>query len=72
VSCYFRHLKEILAKAGIEVNSDNRKQLDQAIYRMMGVEYKGCPATWKRLKQEVLADDKKQREFIAKLRAALK
>jgi len=57
MSCYLRHIKCILEEAGIEVNPGNRKQIDQAIHQAVGVDYKDCPATWKRLKQEIMTDD---------------
>ncbi len=68
MSCYFRHLKNIFDEAGIEINSGNKKQIDQAIHQIVGVDYKDCPGTWQRLKQQVLADEPKRQEFIAKLR----
>ncbi|MCX6003549.1 MAG: hypothetical protein NTX46_03875 [Chloroflexi bacterium] len=60
MSCYFRHLKDILTEAGIEVTPQNRKQIDQAFHRIVGTEREEgcqCPATWKKLKQEWLTDD---------------
>jgi len=50
MSCYFRHLKDILSEAGIEVTPGNKRQLDQAIHDAVEVTYKDCPATWRRLK----------------------
>ena len=55
MSCYFRHLEDIFAEAGIEVTSGNRKQLDRAIHRIVGTDYKACPETWRRVKQEITA-----------------
>jgi hypothetical protein len=72
VSCYFRHLKDIFAEAGIEVTPGNKKQIDRAIHQFVGVEYKECPATWRKLKEEVLAEPKKRRELISKVKAAVK
>lgn len=46
MSCYFRHLKDIFAEAGIEVTASNKRQVDQAIHRLVGVKYKECPAAW--------------------------
>lgn len=71
MSCYFRHLKGIFDEAGIEVTAGNKKQLDQAIHRLVDTDYKDCPAAWRRLKQQV-ADEEKRREFIGKLRNAMK
>lgn len=52
MSCYLRHMKEILAEAGVELTPGNRKEVDRAFHRIAGVAYKECPATWKKLKQE--------------------
>ncbi len=72
MSCYFRHLRDILSEAGIETTASNRKRIDQAIHGVVGVAYKDCPATWKRLKQEVLSDPQKRREFVESLRDAIR
>jgi len=71
MSCYFRHLKNILEEAGIEVSAGNRKQIDQAIHQIVGVTYKHCPGTWKRLKQQLTGDEQKRQEFISQLKSAL-
>jgi len=70
MSCYFRHLKEIFDEAGIVVTSDNRKQIDQAIHKIVSVNYKDCPHAWKNVKQQI-ADEQKRQELIQKLQAAL-
>ena len=69
--CYFRHLKDILDEAGIEVTSNNKRQIDQAIHRISGTTYKDCPATWKTLKEQIIGSEQKKREFIKKLGEAL-
>ena len=71
MSCYFRHLRDILAEAGIEVTPANKKQIDQALHRIVGVSYKDCPAAWKALKQQMLADEQKRRELVDRLRESL-
>ena len=68
MSCYFRHIREILDKAGIEVTPANKKQIDQAIHQIAGTTYKNCPDTWKKLKQEMLADPAKRQDFISQLK----
>ena len=70
MSCYFRQLKDIFAEAGIEVTSSNRKQIDQAIHRIVETDYKDCPATGRKIKQQ-LADGEKRQEFIDKLKNAM-
>ena len=64
-------MKNILGEAGIEVTSGNKREIDQAFHQIVGVSYKDCPATWKRLKQELLGDDQKRRDLIQKLRNSI-
>ncbi len=70
MSCYFRHLKDLFSEAGIEVSSSNKKEVDQAIHRIVNVSYKNCPATWKQIKLGT-ADAKQRKEFIQKLKKAI-
>ncbi len=69
MSCYFRHLKSLFDEAGIQVTAANRKELDRTFHRLVGADYKDCPAAWRNLKQELATDEKRQ-AFIAKLKAA--
>ena len=71
MSCYLRHVKDILAEAGIEVTPVNKKQIDQAIHEAVDVAYKDCPATWRALKQQITGDAEKRRDFIEKLKNAV-
>ena len=68
MSCYLRHLKEIMAEAGIELSPANKKQIDSTIHQFMGVAYKDCPTAWKRLKSDVLSDTGKRNELVEHLR----
>jgi len=36
VSCYLRHLKDILSEASIAVTPANREQIDRALHRAIG------------------------------------
>ncbi len=72
MSCYLRHLKEILDEAGIRVDPGNRKKIDNAVHQIVGVPYKDCPAAWKALKQDLMADEGKRQELVRKLKAALR
>jgi hypothetical protein len=67
MTCYFRHLQPIFEKAGIEVTSENKKELDKIIHRIVNVEYKNCPATWKEVKKLITEDED---NFAFKLKAA--
>ena len=68
MSCYFRQLKDILEEAGIEVTPANKKELDRAIHQIAGITYKNCSDTWRKLKQEVMADPAKRQDFIRQLK----
>jgi len=69
MTCYFRHLKGIFQKAGIEVTGENRKELDRTIHEIVAVRYKNCPQTWKEVKKRIAKDEE---GFVAALRAAWK
>ena len=60
MSCYLRHMKDILDEAGIEVTPANRKRIDQAFHQIAGVTYKDCPAAWKVLKQRLVTGELKR------------
>lgn len=68
MTCYFRHLKEIFDKAGIEVTKENKKELDRAIHAHMGVEYKDCSSTWKAVKASLAENED---AFLGVLRDAM-
>jgi hypothetical protein len=72
VPCYFRQLKDIFAKAAIEVTLGNKKQIDRAIQHIVGTDGKHCPETWAKVKEQIRGDEKKRQEFIAKLKTAVK
>ncbi len=67
MTCYFRHLQEIFKKAGIEITSQNKHEVDRVIHELVGVDYKNCPATWKEVKKRI-ADDKE--DFVFQLKTA--
>jgi len=65
VTCYFRHLTEVFKKAGIEVTSQNRRDVDEVIHSIVGVEYKNCPAAWREVKKRLAEDEG---AFVSRLR----
>ncbi len=67
MTCYFRHLQQVFEKAGIEVTSENRRDVDRLVHRIVGVEYKNCPATWREVKDRIAKDEE---GFISKLKEA--
>jgi hypothetical protein len=71
MSCYLRHLKDILDEAGITVTPANRQQVDRAIHGFVGVAYKNCPATWKKIKEDIKNDEAKRQALIRQLQTTL-
>jgi len=67
VTCYFRHLKEIFKKAGIEVTSENKREIDRIIHSIVSVKYKNCPTTWREVKKRIANDEV---EFVSILKTA--
>ena len=71
MSCYFRHLKGLLDEAGVKVTPDSKRVVDQAVHKIVGVEYKNCPVAWKTLKQQIIDNEQNRRDFVEKLKIAL-
>jgi len=67
MTCYFRHLRGVFQKAGIEVTKENRQDIDRAIHDIVSVKYKTCPATWKEVKKRITEDEE---AFTSELRKA--
>ena len=65
MTCYFRHLKEFFAEAGIIITNENKKDVDRVIHGLVGVEYKNCSATWKEVKKRIVDN---QEDFISELK----
>ncbi|MCW4049297.1 MAG: hypothetical protein NWE89_06115 [Candidatus Bathyarchaeota archaeon] len=68
MTCYFRHMKEIFEKAGVEVSKENKKDIDKVIHGIVGVEYKNCSSTWKAVKLKLAEDEE---GFIQALKTGL-
>lgn len=44
MSCYFRYMKDAFKDAGVAVTPKNKKDVDQAIDKLMEIKYKSaCP-----------------------------
>ncbi len=69
MTCYFRHIRNIFEKAGIEITDQNKREIDRVIHSIVKVEYKNCPATWREVKKRLAEDPE---AFVSELRAALK
>jgi len=68
MACYFRHLNVLFEKAGIVITKENKKDIDKAIHSIVGIEYKNCSATWKKVKKEIFENEE---NFVNKLKSEL-
>lgn len=68
MTCYFRHIQDLLKKSGMEVTKDNKREIDRAIHGIVGVEYKNCPAAWREVKKRIAENEER---FVSKLKEAL-
>jgi len=68
MTCYFRHIQQIFKKAGIEVTSENKREIDRVIHGIVGVGYKNCPVAWREVKKRIAEDEE---GFVSKLKEAL-
>jgi len=69
VTCYLRHLKPIFETTGIQVTSENRKEIDRLIHSVVGVRYKDCPVAWKEVKKRIAEDEE---AFAIKLKRLMR
>jgi len=68
MTCYFRRIQHIFKKAGIEVSTEDKREIDRVIHGIVGVEYKNCPATWREVKKRIAEDEE---GFVSELKKAL-
>ena len=71
MSCYLRHIRDVMEEAGIEITPDNRKEIDRILHGIAGVPYKDCSKAWKRIKEMVKGEPDQRARFVEKLRAAV-
>ena len=72
MSCYFRHMKDVLDEVGVEITAENKKEIDRILHKTVGVEYKNCSPAWKKIKEEILSDEKARERFVRRLKKELK
>ncbi len=68
MTCYFRHIQDVFRKAGIEVSTESKREIDRVIHGIVGVAYKNCPATWREVKKRIAEDEER---FVSELKKAL-
>ena len=54
-------------KAEIEVTTENKRDVDKVIHKIVGVDYKNCLATWMEVKKRIAEDEEK---LVSNLREA--
>jgi F0F1-type ATP synthase epsilon subunit len=72
MSCYFRHMKDVLEEAGVQVTKENKQEIDKIVHGIVDVDYKNCPAAWKTIKERTKTDEKERRRFIERLKREMK
>jgi hypothetical protein len=50
-------MKGIFTEIGVEPTPENKKEIDKAIHKLLGVEYKNCSASWKEIKKRLAEDE---------------
>jgi len=58
----------IFEEIGVEPTKETKKDIDRAIHKLLGVEYKNCSVTWKEIKKKLAEDEI---GFLADLKKAL-
>jgi hypothetical protein len=51
------------------VTDENKREIDRIIHKIVGVNYKDCPTTWKEVKKRVSED---KEGFVSELKAEWK
>ncbi|HSV42848.1 MAG TPA: hypothetical protein VLH13_05505 [Methanomassiliicoccales archaeon] len=69
MSCYLRHLEKELAEAGVPLTRENRKNVDEALHRLVQVDYKHCPDAWRAIKADLVKD---RAGFIRRMSAMMR
>jgi hypothetical protein len=55
VSCYLRHLDDVVTATGVKIGPDNRKEVDRTVKEVLGLE--DCPDVWKEVKKRLATDE---------------
>ena len=54
-------------KAGIELTTENKRDIDRVIHKIVGVKYKNCSATWREVRKKITEDED---HFVSNLKEA--
>ena len=64
MTCYIKHLSEIMRRAGAENTFENKKLLDDIIRKVLGMEKADCPDVWKKVKPIMYGDDQRKKKLF--------
>jgi hypothetical protein len=66
-------MDEIFSELSIEITKENKKDIDRAIHKIVGVEYKNCPDAWKMVKEIIRgSEENEKKKFISYIEKELK
>ena len=68
MSCYFRHMKDVLEEIGVDIAPENKKEIDRIIHELVEIEYKNCSPTWKGVKERIKGDEASRSRFVTRLK----
>lgn len=69
MSCWTRHLGDVIAAAGVENTSANKKKIDKFVREKYAIKPEvHCPEVWKEYVQPILADEQKKNELTMEIR----
>jgi len=54
-------------KTGIEVTTENKRDIDRGVHKIVGVEHKNCSATWREVRKKITEDEYR---FVGNLKEA--
>ena len=60
MTCFLKHLDELLKAAGIQKTVENAREIQEEIRRIIGVKSRDCPDIWKELKVWLGNEEKKK------------
>ena len=69
MTCYTRHLINVIRELGLEDTGENRRTLDRKIRMVLKREKDGCSAVWKDVKEQ-LHEPAKRQSLIEELKKA--
>jgi len=61
-------MKNVFEELGINVTSENKKALDQAIHNLVSIRYKNCSPAWKEVKTRIKGDPEERAAFLKALK----